>query len=548
MENVQVLLLATGETDKLLPVTKKVPSPMVPVVDKPIMVYAVESLARQNIKNISVSLYHLAGEVEAYFGQGQRWGVELDYILQREAWGSAGSIKWAQASLNKTIVIIPGDIIIDFDIAEILAFHRSKRSQASVVVHRVGNEDTPIVCLDENNYLTVDKGITWYSTGVYIFEPGVLNYIPDRTVFDIHSQLLPALLAEDIPVHGYEIQGYWNPINNFQDHQDVQRHVLNSASNNLDDLNRVPALRNPLVESQQISPGIWVGRNHMIHPSVRLSPPIYVGNNCQVGSDVELGPDVVVGSNVMIDDDATVCNSTIMDHTYIGQLVNIDRRFVDKNIVIDSLTSESTEVVDHFLLDEAHPTILDNRLLRIWDFLLALIIALVTLIITVPLALLLLLTSGHIFQKVTRVGGWPTASYNGNAATLQSFKLLRFYTRKKDGRYAFLGRWLEHWEGHRLPELWNVIKGDISLVGVKPLTTENIAQITETWQQKRHDYYPGFTGIWYLQTNQSSGLDDILIADAYYVATRTWREDLKILLNTPSAWWQRYKNWKTLDK
>jgi NDP-sugar pyrophosphorylase family protein len=546
MENVQVLLLATSETDKLFPVTKETPSPMLPVVDRPLMVYAVESLARQNIKKAFVSLYHLAGNVEAYFGQGQRWGIELDYLLQREAWGTAGALKWAQSALTKTFVVIPADAIVDLDIVEIVAQHRKYQSLATVVVHQKGGDNSSVISLNEAQQLTVTEGVNWYSTGVYVFETAVLNHIPERVPFDIQNELLPILLTAGIAVQGCEIQGYWNPMANFQSYQDAQRHILNSAWGNEKALNGLPFLKHPSLEGNQIAPGIWVGRNHIIDPSVRLLPPVYLGKNCQVGSDVELGPNVVVGSDVVIDDDATVCHSTILDHTYVGQLVNIDRRFVDKNIVIDFDTSETTEVVDRFLLDEAHTTIIDNQLLRVWDFVLALVLILATLVVTIPIGLSLLVTSGHVFQRVARVGGWSANLVNGTTPSLQSCNLLRFYTRKGNGRYAFLGRWLENWEGHRLPELWSVLKGELRMVGVKPLSTQDMAGITEAWQQKRNDYYPGFTGTWYLQTNPNSGLDDILIADAYYIATRSWREDISILKQTLSAWRRRSISWKNV--
>lgn len=542
MENVQILLLATGETEKLRPLTQKIPSPMIPVVDRPVMLYAVESLARQKIKSVMVSLYHLAGNVEAYFGQGQRWGIELNYHLQRDAWGSAGALKWAQAAITQTFVVIPGDTIVDLDIKAIVAHHRESQSVATVVVHQYGSKNADIVCLNDAGQLTVTEGENWYSTGVYVFEPEVLNHIPERTAFDIHTQLLPNLLAAGIDVQGCVIKDFWNPLISFEDYHDTQRHVLNSALETFTPSNGLPALNYPSLEGRQMSPGIWVGRNHMIHPNARLSPPVYVGKNCQIGADVELGPDVVIGSSVVIDDDATVIDSTILAHTYVGQLVNIESRFVDKNIVVDLLTSESTEVVDYFLLDEAHTTILDNRLLRIWDFGLALALILLTLVITIPVSLLTLLTSGHIFMRESRVGGRSIVSPNGNGTALQSCRLLHFYTRKDNGRYTLIGRWLEKWEVYRLPELWNVVKGDLRLVGVKPLSSDEANQITEDWQQKRYEYYPGLTGLWYLQTLPKSNLDDILIADAYYVAIRSWREDLKILKQTPSAWRHRSKN------
>ena len=60
------------------------------------------------------------------------------------------------------------------------------------------------------------------------------------------------------------------------------------------------------LEARQIAEGIWVGHNHVIHPSARLAPPVYIGDNCQIGRNVELGPNVALGKNVIIDDEATI--------------------------------------------------------------------------------------------------------------------------------------------------------------------------------------------------------------------------------------------------
>jgi NDP-sugar pyrophosphorylase family protein len=547
MENVQVLLLATGENTKLQPITLDIPAPMLPVVDRPIMLYAVEQAARQGFKEQLVSLYHLSGHVEAYFGTGQRWGVSMDYLLQREAWGNAGAVKWAQSAIGQTCVVLPADAMVDVDLAEAVRIHRQNNNSATVVVHRQGAAGSATISL-ASIAVSMAEGASeaapdsWYDTGVYIFEPEVFDYIPDRTTFDIQSQLLPALQAAGLKVAGFETHGYWNTIATFQDYHEAQRHILRSAWGNTELLIGWPALAYPAVEGRQIAPGIWVGRNHMIHPSARLSPPVYVGDNCQIGSEVELGPDAVIGSHVVIDDGATICHSTVLAHTYVGQLVNVDRRFVNKRTVVDLITSQSTEVVDTFLLDEAHTTILDSRLLRVWDVFLALVLALLSLVVTLPLALLCLLTSGHVFYRAPRLGGWASIYAGNRSETLPPLALLRFYTRKENGRYTPVGHWLEKWEGHRLPELWNVLKGDLHLVGVKALTATEAAHITEAWQQKRNEYQPGFTGLWYLQTMPGSSLDDTLISDAYYVATRSWREDLKIIKKTPTAWWRRARN------
>jgi lipopolysaccharide/colanic/teichoic acid biosynthesis glycosyltransferase len=98
---------------------------------------------------------------------------------------------------------------------------------------------------------------------------------------------------------------------------------------------------------------------------------------------------------------------------------------------------------------------------------------------------------------------------------------------------------MERWELNRLPELFNVLRGDMALVGVKPLRPEEVSYLSEEWHQKRHDFPAGLTGLWYQQTDPSSDLDTVIIADIYYAATRSWRGDLLLFLRTPSIWARR---------
>jgi lipopolysaccharide/colanic/teichoic acid biosynthesis glycosyltransferase len=98
---------------------------------------------------------------------------------------------------------------------------------------------------------------------------------------------------------------------------------------------------------------------------------------------------------------------------------------------------------------------------------------------------------------------------------------------------------MEQWELYRLPELVNVLRGDMALVGVKPLQAIEADHLRELWQQKRHDLPAGFTGLWYMQTDVTSDLDAVLVVDVYYTATRTWHGDLLLLLRTPYRWLRR---------
>jgi lipopolysaccharide/colanic/teichoic acid biosynthesis glycosyltransferase len=294
------------------------------------------------------------------------------------------------------------------------------------------------------------------------------------------------------------------------------------------------------LEARQIADNIWVGRNHVIHPSVRLAPPVYIGDNCQIGADVDVGPDVVLGHNVVIDAGATVSQSVVLDYTYVGKLMEIINRIVNKNLMIDVETAEYTEVANSHLLGEAHPNLIDSWLRRTWDTAVSIFLLLLTLPVTLPIGLITWLTTGQMIEPQTHLG--RHLSIMTDDSGLNTFRLYRFNTHRSNGDDTRFGRWLEKSDIYRLPELWNVLKGDMSLIGVKPLRPEEAADITEAWQQQRYQHPAGFTGLWYIQTDSASDLDEILIADAYYVATRTKRGDVSLFWRTLACWFGRLWN------
>jgi NDP-sugar pyrophosphorylase family protein len=484
----KAIILATSETAHLHPLSEHIPSPMLPLVNRPVMEYAIEWLARAGVKQIVVTLHHLGGSIESYFGDGRRWGVQIKYLLQKEPRGSAGALKWAANELTETFLALPGDALIEFDLDAACVFHRAENATA-----------TRIVC-DAR------------ATGAYLFEPRALDAIPARTLFDIAIQLLPALT----PVRDFAITGEWCALDSFAQYQDAQRAQLERAT-------RVPG--------RQIAPGIWVGRNPAIHPTAALAAPVCIGDDCFIGSRAEIGPNAVLGANVFVDDEATIHNSTILDRTYVGKLVHLADRVVDRTLIVDPLTGQGARVVDRFLLAANTPESIGSGLRRASDFLIALALSVIALPIAIVIGLLAWIGArGKLFARKARIGSHGEAADNST-----TFDLVHFATRA-DSR---IGAWLERWELNRLPELWNVLRGDLNLVGVKPLTRAEMNLITEEWQRQRFASRAGLTGLWYIQTARAATLDDVLIADAYYCATRTGRDDLRVLWQTPGAWWRR---------
>jgi NDP-sugar pyrophosphorylase family protein/lipopolysaccharide/colanic/teichoic acid biosynthesis glycosyltransferase len=518
-----VLLLATGESRKCWPLTASMPSPMLPILNRPVMSYAIELLVRQQIRQIHVGLYEQAATIEAYFGNGRRWGASLEYHLQRQAWGDAGAMRWAFPAADDRVLVIPADTLIDLDIQALLESHQAQ-----------GAALTRVVCPIED---------ARKETGVYLLEPEALALIPPRTTTSITGQLIPGLQRQGGQLGEYIQNGYWNSLENFRQYSvaafDLLQYAEVSAAKS-DDTEPMPgALRFLTVEGRRHSPGIWIGRNNAIHPSAQLAPPIYIHENNQIGRNVSLGPAVVLGENVIIDQEATLRDAIVLADTYVGQLLQIEERLVHQNLLVNTETGEYTRVTDQHLLAGIYPDLKRYGLQRVFDFSVALLALVLSSPLLVLCGLLLKLTGNPVFDRQRR---WHKGGQGQNASenlSPEPFELLRFTTRHPDGMLTGIGGWLEAFELNRLPEWISVLKGDCSMVGVKPLSGEEAASLREEWQHQRFAAPAGITGLWYLRTSSESSLDEVLINDAYYVATRSGWGDLRILLETPAAWLQK---------
>ncbi len=539
----KTLLYATGETKKLLPLTEQIIPPMLPVLNRPVMDYSLELLARQNIKQIDISLYERAGEVEAYFGDGKYRGLKFNYHLQRDAWGNAGALRWAFPEPAETVLLLPADILIDIDLHAFIAFHEAHGACLSILTApgSASPRDLPQLQVEAGRIVGLGGGPAANSrinTGVFLISPELIASVPPRKKMDVVSDLLPGLLEQGQPVYAYEFDGYWNPLQTFQQFHQAQFELC--SSRNSFDQEEAPAdLKFLSWEGKQIAEGIWTFRNNSIHPSVKIAPRFYINENCKIEKEVQIGPDVVMGRGVVVDQSATIQDLLILDNTYVGRLLNIQSKIVLKNLVIDIKSGEHITITDKFLLAETRDENVDFGLRRFLSSALALILAIILSPVCLLITLFLALSRTPIIIRRevshTDIRWFVPIEVRG----MRSFDLLQFGTCRKSGAATWIGKLLEVTQAYRIPELINVIKGDLAFVGVKPLSGEVAQQLSEDWQRTRFLVPAGITGIWYLQAVEDSPLDQVLIADAYYAATRSLKKDFQILWQTPRAWWQQ---------
>ena len=543
----QAILLATDQLQKLAPLTEHTPAPLLPITNRPVMAYAVEVLARSEVKQIMVALANRGSEIASYFGNGRSWGVQFDYLVQRDAYNLTDVLRGAAARVHETLLVMSANAVLDLDIEAALAEHQAHGGVATLILHTQANAESMSVRLNSFGRVqqigTSSDHKELQFTGACILEPQALEYLIQCGVSD-DTTLFTSPMALHIPIFGYICDGYWNPLNSLEAYQEAQRVFLHSAyAEDAPAHTDIPRVRYPSIDGQQVAPGVWVGRNHAIHPNARLAAPLCIGDGCLIGDDVELGPYVVVGSHSVIDEGATVLRSTVSGRTYIGRLVNLADRIVERTTIINPHTAQHIEVVDPFLLSNVALE-RSQRLRRMLTAMAAAMLLLVALPMLLIIGLLVGLTSGgRIFQREQRIGRRALAASTTKETLLQ---LWLFNTRRSDGSSTLLGSWLKHTELDHLPSLWNVFVGDLNFVGVKPLTLDEAAHLGESWHETRNDAAAGLTGLWFTQTYRDTDIDAVLVADVYYAATRSWRSDLHIMAQTPGAWVRRVRHSKTV--
>ncbi|MEM1292744.1 MAG: nucleotidyltransferase family protein, partial [Cyanobacteria bacterium P01_H01_bin.162] len=151
----KAMVLAAGKGTRVRPITYTIPKPMIPILQKPVMEFLLDLLKHHGFDQIMVNVSHLANEIEGYFRDGQRFGVELAYSFEGriedgqlvgDALGSAGGMKKIQEFspfFDDTFVVLCGDALIDLDLTEAVRQHKAKGAIATVVMKSVPLKQVP---------------------------------------------------------------------------------------------------------------------------------------------------------------------------------------------------------------------------------------------------------------------------------------------------------------------------------------------------------------------------------------------------------------------
>ncbi|MGM0608715.1 MAG: sugar phosphate nucleotidyltransferase [Candidatus Muiribacteriota bacterium] len=326
----KAVIMAGGFGTRLRPVTNRIPKPMAPVVNIPMMEHIVHNLKKIGIKEVVSVLYHQPDVITDHFGDGSEFGIKMEYVTTADNYGTAGSVRMAKKVLNERFILLSGDVLTDFDLEKAITWHEDKKSPATILLTRVENPLAfGIVITDENGRIVrfLEKP-SWgqvfsdtINTGIYIFEPEILDEIPEKTDFDFSKDLFPKLLEKEIPIFGHVSKGYWKDVGDINAYRDANMDVI-SGNVKAD----IPSKR-----IDTVGRDVWIGKDCRIPDEHKFEGGVLIGNNCKIGHNVYI-KNSVIHNNVRIGSDARIVDSVIWENCEIGE-----EAFLDKNIICNDV-------------------------------------------------------------------------------------------------------------------------------------------------------------------------------------------------------------------
>lgn len=234
----RAVILAGGRGTRMAPFTKVLPKPLIPLGDYPILEIILCQLRDAGFTHITLALNYLAQLFRAYFGNGERLGIDLDYSVEREPLGTGGPLSLIDG-LDEPFLVMNADVLTDLGFDELYDFHVATDAALSLALHPEEMQvDFGVVDLDARGRVTgfgeKPRHVHNLNMGVYVLSPAVLDLLPRERFVDM-PDLVRCAMGARMPVHGYLHRGKWLDLGRTTD--------FNQASEEYQDLARAAESR-----------------------------------------------------------------------------------------------------------------------------------------------------------------------------------------------------------------------------------------------------------------------------------------------------------------
>jgi NDP-sugar pyrophosphorylase family protein len=221
----RAVILAGGRGTRLAPYTTVLPKPLMPVGDMPVLELLLRQLSAAGVTRATLAVGHMASLLRAYFGDGDGFGLTIDYSFEDRPLGTAAPLRLVEG-LDEPFLVMNGDLLTDMDFAGFVTSHRTSAAALSVGAYRREVRiDLGVLEADADRKITeyVEKPTHQFlvSMGVYVVDPKVLDLIPTGVAFDF-PDLVRAVLRSGMVARAHEHDGYWLDIGRPDDYARAQ--------------------------------------------------------------------------------------------------------------------------------------------------------------------------------------------------------------------------------------------------------------------------------------------------------------------------------------
>ena len=229
----KAIVLAGGRGTRLAPYTKILPKPLMPIGDMPILEILLRQMRRAGIDEVILTVGHLAGLLQAFFKDGQQFGINIRYSYEDTPLGTAGPLSLVDG-LDDTFLVANGDVLTNMDIRDLIDYHRQSQAVATIATHKRSiHVDLGVIQFNGGHEIIgyIEKPTYDFrvSMGIYVFEPRVLDYIGFNQYLDFPDLVL-RLLKGGERVVGYPFDGYWQDLGRADDYEQAVQEFASMRS------------------------------------------------------------------------------------------------------------------------------------------------------------------------------------------------------------------------------------------------------------------------------------------------------------------------------
>ncbi|MFM9903609.1 MAG: sugar phosphate nucleotidyltransferase [Pyrinomonadaceae bacterium] len=341
----QALILAGGKGTRLRPLTVYTPKPIVPVLNRPFLLYQIELLKRAGITDITLSLSYQPDKIQQLLGNGSESGVNLRYITEPSPMGTGGAYRFAIDSSQETTVVFNGDILTNLDIGSLIECHKAKGSEATISLVSVADPARyGLAEADEAGRVLrfIEKpkpdeiealSINTINAGIYILEPSIRDIIPAEINRSFEYDVFPEILRRQIPFFASVIgDEYWRDIGTPANYLNAHHDFL---SGRVTGFEIEKASNSDIATKAEIDKVSLLGEGCVVKPGVRI-----------INS--------VIGAGVHIEEKAVIENSVIWSHTRVSSSAEIRGGIIGRGCHIgrNAVVSEGSVLGDKTTLTD----------------------------------------------------------------------------------------------------------------------------------------------------------------------------------------------------